>query len=208
VSNQDTLSVRVQRTIPERLPLRALAFLFYNGAAGGLLWAGLILGITFAVMWIGLISFSFTNTLNGDELDSTLYSSASALCYAFDYALVGLFLHRKFLGRRPPKLAGIFAVIVPAAWALIPVLFFFFLNRLSTRDLEHIQLGNVFNIFVVGLLPQKQQHLLFAGCWLIVMAILNIKWFVQQLRSFQPLRRAKPASAAMDAPPIIPAAAN
>jgi hypothetical protein len=207
VSNQDTLSVRVQRTIPERLPLRALAFLFYNGAAGGLLWAGLILVTTFVVMWVVLISY-FSNALGTDDLYSTLYSSAAAICYALDYALIGLFLHRKFLGRRPPKLAGIFAVIVPAAWALIPVLFFFFLNRLSTRDLEHIQLGNVFNIFVVGLLPQKQQHLLFAGCWLIVMALLNIKWFVQQLRSFQPLRRAKPASTAVDAPPIIPAAAN
>jgi hypothetical protein len=50
VSNNDTLSVRVQRTIPERLPLRALAFVFYNGAAGGLVWAALILGATFVFM--------------------------------------------------------------------------------------------------------------------------------------------------------------
>jgi hypothetical protein len=208
VSNNDTLSVRVQRTIPERLPLRALAFVFYNGAAGGLVWAALILGATFVFMWLVLAFHPFPNTLQGDDLLATLYSSAAAICYAFAYALVGLFLHRKFLARRPAKLAGIFAVIVPAAWALLPVLFFFFLNRLSTRDLEHLQLGNVFNIFVVGVKPQKQDHLLFAGGWLVLMVALNFTWFTRQAKQFQPLRRTKAAPATVDAPPIIPAAAS
>ena len=108
----------------------------------------------------------------------------------------------------PAKLAGIFAVIVPAAWALLPVLFFFFLNRLSTRDLEHIQLGNLFNIFVVGGTLDKQEHLLFAASWLGLMVVLNLKWFVRQVKNFQPLRRPKPAPAAAEAPPIIPAAAS
>lgn len=214
VSNNDALSVRVQRTVPEKLPLRALAFLFYNGAAGGLLWAALILGTTFIAMWLLLTTHLLTNhpltsALSGDDLYAALYSSAAAICYAFDYALVGLFLHRKFLARRPAKLAGIFAVIVPAAWSLLPVLFFFFLNRLSTRDLEHIQLGNLFNIFVVGLKPQKQEHLLFAGGWLVLMVALNFTWFARQVKNFQPLRRTRPAVATADVPPpVIPAAAS
>lgn len=208
VSNHDTLSIRVQRTIPERPSLRSVAFLFYNGAAGGLVWVALIQGITFLVMWLIITNHTLSLPMQTEDIYSILYSSAAAICYTFNYALVGLFLHRKFLAHRPAKLAGIFAVIVPAAWALVPVLFFFFLNRLSTRDLEHIQLGNVFNIFVVGLLPQKQQHLLFAACWLVVMAALNFRWFTQQLKNFQPFRRVKPAASAADAPPIIPAAAN
>ena len=209
VSNNDTLSLRVQRTIPERLPLRGLAFLFYNGAAGGLVWAALLMGATFVFMWSVLASHRFkTNSLDSDELVSILYSSAASLCYAFDYAFVGLLLHRKLLPRRPAKLAGIFAVIVPAAWALLPVLFFFFLNRLTTRDLEHLQLGNVFNIFVAGLKSQKLKHLLFAGGWLVLMLILNFTWFMRQVQHFQPLRRNKPAPDAVDAPPIIPAAAS
>jgi len=209
VSNQDTLSIRVQRTIPERLPLRALAFLFYNGAAGGLLWAAAILGITFFSMLIMLRSHLYPSALSEEYLDSAVYSIAAAICYAFDYALVGLLLHRKLLSRRPAKLAGIFAVLVPAAWALLPVLIFFFLNRLSSRDLEHIQLGNVFNIFVVGLKRQKQEHLAFAGGWLVLMLILNFTWFVRQVKSFQPLRRAKPMPTGADTrPPILSATAN
>jgi len=208
VSNNDTLSLRVQRTIPERPPLRALAFIFYNGAAGGLLWTALILGITFLVMWRVITTHSLSMPFVTDDLYAILYSSAAAIFYAFDYALVGMFLHRKFLAKRPAKLAGIFAVIVPAAWALLPVLFFFFLNRLSTRDLEHIQLGNLFNIFVVGLVPQKMQHMLFAGSWLGLMIVLNLTWFIRQVKNFQPLRRTRPSTAPVEAPPVIPAAAS
>ncbi len=211
VSNQDALSLRVQRTVPERLPVRALAFLFYNGAAGGLVWTALIFGATFFAMWATLrrgLGASGMSSFSKEDFDSAVYSSAASICYVFDYALAGLFLHRTFLRRRPAKLAGIFAVIVPAAWALIPVMFFFFLNRLTTRDLEHIQLGNIFNIFVVGVGPKKEEHLYFAAGWLCVMLLLNLKWFIQQLKNFQPLHRAKPSPAAVDAPPIIPAAAS
>src|ERR1700722_1181377 len=38
VSNSDQLSRRVRRRIPNFRPLRALALLFFNGAAGGLVW--------------------------------------------------------------------------------------------------------------------------------------------------------------------------
>jgi hypothetical protein len=206
VSNEDTLSVRVQRTIPARIPQRLLAFLFYNGAAGGLVWVALIMTATFLITWAALTRHFFSSTLSGEDLESYLLSLAACMFYAFDYALVGLFLHRRFLRRRPAKLAGIFAVIVPAAWALAPVLFFFFLNRLSTRDLEHLQLGNLFNIFVVGTAELRRKHLLFAIGWLCVMIIVNLKWFLRQVRNFQPFRRAQPAPAAMEAPPIIPAA--
>jgi len=208
VSNSDTLSLRVQRTIPERLPRRAIAFLFYNGAAGGLVWTALIFAATFAVLWKTLLSGTSVSVMDKEDFDAIMYTSAAAIFYVFDYALVGLFLHRKLLPRRSPRFAGIFAVIVPAAWAVIPVLIFFFLNRLSTRDLEHIQLGNIFNIFVVGVNAQKEEHLIFAAGWLCVMLLLNLSWFIKRLKSFQPLRRTKASTATMDAPPIIPAAVS
>ena len=38
ISNADQLSRRVQRTIPKSSWKRPFAFLFFNGAAGGLVW--------------------------------------------------------------------------------------------------------------------------------------------------------------------------
>ena len=141
------------------MPKRTLAFLFYNGAAGGLVWLTLSLGITYLVAWIALKSHVFVTTLEPEELNPFLISSGAIIFYMFAYALLGLFIHRKFFPRRTPRLAGIFAVMVPAAWALAPALIFFFLNRLSTRDLEHTQLGNLFNTFSRGPdLAQKTVH--------------------------------------------------
>jgi hypothetical protein len=208
VSNSDTLSLRVHHTIPKRLPLRAIAFLFYNGAAGGLVWTALIFVATFIVMWKMLHSGIGVTLMDQEDFYTAIYTASASMFYVFNYALVGLFLHRKLLPRRSPRLAGIFAVIVPAAWAVIPVLFFFFLNRLSTRDLEHIQLGNIFNIFVVGVNAQKKEHLLFAGGWLCVMVLLNLTWFIKRLKDFRPLRRDKPSTAAVEAPPVMPAAVS
>ncbi|HXT11784.1 MAG TPA: hypothetical protein VN873_09490 [Candidatus Angelobacter sp.] len=209
VSNQDKLSLRVQRAVPERLSIRAVAFLFYNGAAGGLVWLASLAAITYFVTWGVLTLGIFSSTLDPDEMSIFLTASAASVIYGFAYALTGLVLHRRFFAKRSPKLAGIFAVIVPAVWSLVPVMFFFFMNRLSTRDLEHTQLGNLFNIYVVNDNSQRTAHLLFATGWLAVMLALNFTWFARQLKNFQPLRRAKsPPPAAVEAPPIMPAAVN
>ena len=38
ISNSDQISLRVRRTIPQPGIKRVLAFVFFNGAAGGLVW--------------------------------------------------------------------------------------------------------------------------------------------------------------------------
>jgi hypothetical protein len=208
VSNQDVLSRRVQRTIPESPLKRAMAFLFYNGAAGGLMWAALLIGITYAAIYADITFGFFGSTLTGDETEVFLLASAAAVLYAFDYALTGLFLHRRFFGRRPPRLAGILAVLLPGAWALAPIIFFFFVDRLSMHVIERSQPGNIFNIFSVTDNAQRVLHLEFALGWLLLMVVLNAKWFARQAGSFRPWRRAVPAQTAAEAPPVIPAAVN
>lgn len=51
ISQHDRLSWRVRMSIPTGKVKRALAFLFYNGVTGGLVWAALILGTTFMVLF-------------------------------------------------------------------------------------------------------------------------------------------------------------
>jgi len=204
VSNHDTLSIRVRRDIPERLVPRALAFLFFNGAAGGLLWAALLLGTTFLAVSVFLSVHHPTVTpFDVETIDEILSSCAASICYLFAYALAGLFVHRKFFSRRPPRLAGVFAVLIPAAWALFPVFYLFFLNRLTSHSLERMQPGNIFNLFGTNDTSQLQLHVLYSVGGLAVMVVLNLKWFLQQARNFKPWRRST-----VIAPPIISVAAS
>jgi len=210
VSNNDELSLRVRRKIPAHPLKRALAFPFYNGAAGGLTWIVLLAGITFLVT-CKLLNlpkpwFATFATLDEDKLYDFQVMAGAVVLYALAYALTALFLHRQFIGRRSPRLAGVLTVMLPAAWALVPNLVYFFLNQLSWKSVEQSQLGNMFNIFVVRENNQKQAHLVCAGVLLLLMLALNARWFARQLHQFRPLQRTvQPPKFTETAAPLTPA---
>lgn len=196
VSNHDRLSVRVRRTIPARGLKRMLAFSFFNGAAGGLLWVATLVVLTFlgTVEYITMSKVhavaSFSGGARGyappENLSSFLEVYPPVMIYIFAYALTALFIQRKFLPRHSPKLAGIFTLLVASVAAFGPSIVLFFLNQLSWNTLENLQLGNASNLFVVHESGSRRAHLYFAGGWLLVALVLNGKWFVTQIKNFRP----------------------
>ncbi len=191
ISNGDQLSMRVQRTIPRPRSKRIAAFLFFNGAAGGLLWIGGILTLTFLITRTVLGYLSGATSFDDDHI--TILTTA---VYAFAYALTALFMHRKFLAKRPPKIAGLLALLLAGAWALMPSIALFFLNKLSWKSVEGLQLGNVFNVFFTRDSQQLLYHELFAYGWLLVAVLLNAKWFLQQVKNFRPPEKVEPPAIA------------
>jgi hypothetical protein len=186
VSNADQLSLRVRRTIPQSRLKRALAFLFFNGAAGGLVWAAAILIATFLLTTEIMSAFPKSLYTTSNEAGEWFATTAA---YAFDYALLALFIQRSFLSRRPPKLTGLLAVLLAGAWAVAPSIVLFFLNQLSWKSVEGLQLGNIFNVGSLRDDDQRLYHLYFAFGWLLVMLVVNAKWFLRQMENFHPPAR-------------------
>ena len=182
ISNSDQVSQRVRSTIPRTWWKRALAFVFFNGAAGGLLWVAAILTATFLLT--RLVEREFPKSIIDPNTGGWFVTTTA---YAFAYSLTALFIHRKWLLRRPPKLAGLLAVILAGAWALAPSVVLFFLNKLSWKSVDRLQLGNIFNVFSLLDDQQRTEHRYFAIAWLLVMLILNAKWLMQRVAMFQPL---------------------
>ncbi|HTL73951.1 MAG TPA: hypothetical protein VL863_11665 [bacterium] len=190
VSNHDNLSVRVRRTIPAHRLKRALAFVYFNGAAGGLIWVTVLVVLTF----LGTVQFHTVATAYGgtrgyapaDFLPAFLEVYPPVLVYIFAYALTALFIQRKFMPRHSPKIAGIFTLLVAGLAAIGPNIVLFFLNRLSWKTLENLQLGNASNLFVIHEPGPRMAHLVFACGWLLLALILNAKWFVAQVKNFRP----------------------
>ncbi len=195
VSNADQLSLRVRRTIPQSAIKRIFAFVFYNGAAGGLLWIGGILALTYLASEATQMFFTRTSSGSGEQKNWFITTAA----YAFAYALTALFIHRKWLARRPPKIAGLLTVLLAAAWAVVPSIFLFFINKLSWSSVEGLQLGNVFNLFSLRDEENRNLHLLFAAIWFALALVLNFNWFFRQLKIFQPLVRVT----AENSPPVL-----
>jgi hypothetical protein len=159
-----------------------VAFLFFNGAAGGLIWVALISGLTFFVTNLGLKVAPST----GAAASTFPLFYSTTMAYAFAYALTALIICRKFFPRRPPKIAGVLAVLLAGGWAIAPGIVLFFLNRLSWKSLEGLQPGNVFNVASTHDSVQQLDHLYCACGWLLVMVVINAKWFCRQARNFQP----------------------
>jgi len=199
ISNADELSLRVRRTIPQSFIRRAVAFLFYNGAAGGLLWIAGILAVTyFAVLAGRSLGTKF-------DFDENWYWFGPTVCYAFAYALLGLLVHRKFLSRRAPKVAGLLAVLLAGGWAVVPSVVLFFLNRLTWTSVQQMQPGNIFNIFTLRDGELRLEHLYCSVALLGLMLVLNFRWFARQVQAFRPPGLTpEPGPVAPVAPPPIP----
>ncbi len=193
ISNADQLSQRVRKTIPNTRLKRMLAFLFYNGAAGGLVWLSLLLTITYLVTRLVCETFPASVSV---EYRNWLPTTT---VYAFAYALTALLIHRKFLAKRPPKIAGLLAILLAGAWAIVPSIALFFINKLSWKSLEGIQLGNIFNIFSLRDYDQQMAHEFFACGWFVLMVLLSLKWFSRQVKNFQPNTPTTPDNA----PPVL-----
>lgn len=186
ISNSDQLSRRVGRRIPQSPFGRVPAFIFFNGAAGGLVWVALVLALTYLgtreVLALGKTWIPATTVPVVEDRHWFVATAA----YAFAYALTALFIHRKFLPKRPPKIAGVLAILLVGVWAIMPTVVLFFLNHLSWKSVEGLQLGNIMNVFYLREDEHRSYHVIFALVWLAVMLALNAKWFFTQAKNFRP----------------------
>jgi hypothetical protein len=188
ISNSDQFSFRVRRKIPGSRLKRWGAFLCFNGAAGGLCWLVLLALAT------GAIAFRAMARLPGGALDDDDWRKLITLAlYVFAYSLTALFLHRTFFPQRPAKLAGLLAVLLVAGWALLPPAILFFINELSWKTVDSLQLGNIFNVEFNRDSGHVVYHEYFAAGWLLLAVALNLKWFLRQLQNFHPPAAAEPA---------------
>ena len=199
ISNSDHLSLRVRRKIPRRGLNRFIAFFFFNGAAGGLAWIAGIAIITGFVTRGIMRLYPTVGVMTEDTRESLITMSA----YAMAYALTALFIHRKFLSRRPPKLAGLLAILLAGGWAIVPSIFLFFVNQLSWKSVEGLQLGNIFNVLFSRDPSQLIYHEYFACGWLLVIVALNGRWFLQQARNFRPPEKVEDPPAEAGVPPVL-----
>ena len=207
VSNSDQLSQRVRRDIPISRFKRACSFLFFNGAAGGLVWVTMITVLTICgallVFLNGDAWFPKSGFIFSSESTDFITSSVAGLAYAFDYALTALFIQRKFFPKRPAKLAGLLAVLLAAGWALLPSLILFFLNELNWKSIEGLQLGNAFNVFsTLRDDSERNLHLLFSGIWLVLAILVNANWFSRQVKAFRPPDNIEKPPVIVEVPPV------
>lgn len=188
VSERSDPGVRVRRQIPSNPILRPLAFLFYSGAAGGVVWCCLLLSFTLAAasVWKTLgNSFGSMRT----EYDEFLLVSTTCGLYLVAYALTGLLVRRKLFPRVNPIIGALTMILIPGLWLVVPQIVLFFTNKMNTFNLNSVQLGDIFNAMYTRSTTGKQSHLVFASVWAGIVLFANLLWIISSYRNFKPVEK-------------------
>jgi hypothetical protein len=210
INERDHWGVRVARTIPTRPWLRALAFLFYSGAAGGIVFGVIGLALTLVAGWVWTLYYpSMTGIDTYPFVAEILVVSA---LYMFCYCMVAVHCRRLlFKDRIKPLFTWVVGLLFLGLGMSLPYILAFIIFQGNIPyyrydDNPWWRLSNPLAAIID--LVDAQRHrssaqafdsipLFFTSIWATVMALLSVSWFIGQLGRFHPpkARQAKPLAA-------------
>jgi ABC-type transport system involved in multi-copper enzyme maturation permease subunit len=100
INDRDSWNHRIAKTIPTSVPLRVIAFLFYTGSAGGVIFCVSLIAISFGV-WALALNFTSTAMINNDMWE-TLNAYLVILFYGLAYSFLGIAFRRNFIADKVP----------------------------------------------------------------------------------------------------------
>ena len=191
VSERQELGPRVRRAIPRNPLGRLIAFLFYSGAAGGILWCVILMGLTLLIAHLAAPAPG--RKRYGWDRDEVIYLLGLAQ-YAVAYALTGLLLWRVLMaGRMKHTFIWVVVLLLVAAGMVGPILGTFLLRAGWDGDMS---VGN--NILMVTnpvTMGQDRESrnvcLMFSGISALAVAVLSLPWMIEQFGKFKSLKPAR-----------------
>jgi hypothetical protein len=203
VSERDEWGPRVARRIPRRTPLRALAFLFYSGAAGGIVFGVIGGGLTVA----GMLAWHELNpSFHGPpRWWQPVQMVGLILGYTYCYGMSAVLVRR--LGRGTamrPGFTWLVALILFGLGCTLPFIIRYSVESRSSYgypgELMWLYLPSpvvmIENLIDRGGGSHDELTIAFVAVWAVAVTILNAGWLVRQVANFRPPK----ATAAAESP--------
>jgi hypothetical protein len=190
LGERDTWSRRLRKRIPRNPLLRLPAFLFYTGAAGGLLWSTLMFAATLGVCcaWGGRVG----GALSRDQFEGCR-NAAICFGYVLCYCLTTASVRGLFLKKLPTLYLPIIAMLLGVAATLVPYLVaFFVMDQRMWRSNSYWYLMGSPAILTTGRLDAVEAAVPLVMAWLCLSALGSVPWWLGQWRRFVPLEAESP----------------
>jgi hypothetical protein len=205
-------SPRLTRTIPRWGIFRRLAFLFYSGAAGGVLFSMLLMLLTIAAaatagywapenaaawIWRGgpPVHVGAPKLRIDEELQALLIACALGFVYTLAYGMTAVFLHSHALRRVPTLATPLIAIILLGIGSAVPwfVGSMIYLQSWRFDDQHYWLLANPFTAMneVNRMVRFDREHqkgldyMVFAVGWAILAVLANVPWAIAQFGRFR-----------------------
>jgi hypothetical protein len=183
LAEREQWGVRVKKTIPRNLIGRSLAFLFYTGSAGGVIWCSLLVVSTFLIWQASQVVWSSSNW----DMERNFYHSVIlAMLYVWCYGMTGLYLRRLLFPKTAPLMNTILGLVLFAICSTVPVLIANYVF-----DIRGIHELPVWSVIMNPFSVLNDQHfdrriaVAFVLSWSLVGLLVNIPWFRQQWNEFR-----------------------
>ncbi len=188
VSERESLGQRVRQSIPRTRVLRPLAFLFFSGAGGGVMWSSLM--IILNLLFAAVLSSVYTHAWSGNDLEDFMTCMAALGMLSLSYAMVASLIRRRFLANR---VTGgytwlISLVLMGCATTILPLILFLLSGTWDKGWLIGSPIGPI--VFSANgdsdLLTESAQ---LAAAFAVFVSALNLPWFIKQIINFHPPRK-------------------
>ena len=185
LAERESWSPRVRRNIPRATLPRLLAWLFYTGSAGGVIWASL-LGVATLIVSLAALEQLSHISIHASISRYLLYDMCGVLLFTWCYGLSGLFVRRMFLPNSPPIASTTIGVALLAIGGALPM-FVAYMVLGSNWHFDDLPIAYV--IANPCALARSDTDLvdvfIFLAIWAGLVLLLNIPWFHQQWQAFR-----------------------
>lgn len=193
INERERWTPRVARTIPRNWLLRLPAFLFYSGAAGGVLFALWLAGAVVLILWVSSLALASQGiVILSPTMGDFVYVVGILVAYVYCYGLTAIFVRTWLLRTLASGFTWVVFILLIALGSLIPMLAtaLLHLGRWNYADHYASFLGNP----VAGAIEmtqrehslQAEDYLRFLAVWGAAATLLCVPWIFRQLRAFRP----------------------
>ena len=184
IGEREEWGPRIARTIPERPLRRAVAFLFFSGAAGGILWTLLFFGLTLLAFYEAAWVLPSATLRNHRDVLTSL--AESVLCIV-GYTMTALLIRRTLLANRvQPRMTWTLALLLLVLLAVVPPIVFFAMFAETDTFLTNFMYATIANPFpMLGSARTADVRLPFASAWAMLATLTNLGWGLAQWHRFR-----------------------
>lgn len=193
-AERETWGMRVRKQIPRNALGRAVAFLFFSGAAGGILWT-LILATASLLAFPLYFQMFVKNTSGIGSFPAWVlhanWAVAIVAFYLVAYACSAVLIRSYLLHRwLKPITTPVIAAALMMIFTVVPIIIAFIFSIDPFNQFDFIMLGNpLAPFFYLDREPMGNAYLQMAAWvaipWAIVAAVLSLPWMRRQMREFR-----------------------
>jgi hypothetical protein len=198
-SERDRWGPRVTRKIPHGRPLRVLAFFFYSGSAGGMLFGALGCAATIGIMSLWCDEYGYTVRIRGHEREYAVFTSLLA-GYTYCFCMSAVLVRRMFdRGAFNPALTWLVALILFGLASIFPGILREAVlpsgPRYQSRD-EYIWMFLTSPVVMMNdafespNVNHQEMTMVFLVIWGVAITMVNFPWMLDQVMRFHPPKKA------------------